>query len=295
MGVNYNDSRLTQVEKDKQKALSNVDETYGKMIENSDQYYDNLIKQQEQNAQIQSEQQQAQTDFAISQIEQQKQQSEKDYIKEQSSAYVDWKKQSNEYGAEAEKMAASGLSRSGYSETSQVNMYNTYQNRLSAASDAYNQIVQNYNNSITSARLQNDAILAEIMANSQEKQLQLMLEQFEYKNALILQREETKMTWDNVFHTRYLEVLDQIMAEAELAERQRQYNLNHELAQREFEYQKQMDRYQMEQARQESQGLLWGSPDPLDVVNYAINAVNSVKNSVGRKDEKDGGFFNGFF
>lgn len=295
MGVNYNDSRLTQVEKDKQKALSNVDETYGKMIENSDQYYDNLIKQQEQNAQIQSEQQQDQTDFAISQIEQQKQQSEKDYIKEQSSAYVDWKKQSNEYGAEAEKMAASGLSRSGYSETSQVNMYNTYQNRLSAASDAYNQIVQNYNNSITSARLQNDAILAEIMANSQEKQLQLMLEQFEYKNALILQREETKMTWDNVFHTRYLEVLDQIMAEAELAERQRQYNLNHELAQREFEHQKQMDRYQMEQARQESQGLLWGSPDPLDVVNYAINAVNSVKNSVGRKDEKDGGFFNGFF
>lgn len=41
--------------------------------------------------------------------------------------YQDYKKQSNPYGANAEQLASQGLANSGYVESSQVAMYNTYQ------------------------------------------------------------------------------------------------------------------------------------------------------------------------
>ena len=111
--INYNDERFQTVESEKNAALNEVDVTYGNMIGESDKYYQAQIDASKEWADKQSQLQQEKTDFAIQEIEQQKAQEKKDYIKEQSGAYVDWQKQSNEYGAVAEQQASAGLTKSG--------------------------------------------------------------------------------------------------------------------------------------------------------------------------------------
>lgn len=117
-----------------------------------------------------------QTDFSIQQIEQQKAQASKDYVKEQSGAYADWQKQSNPYGANAEAMASNGMQNSGYSETSQVSMYNQYQARVTAAREAYQKIIIDYDNQMTAARMQNNATIAQIAYEGLQKRLEVMMQ-----------------------------------------------------------------------------------------------------------------------
>jgi len=227
--VNYEDKRFSQVEGDKQQALSELEQTYGGMIGESDKYYQAQIDASKQWADKQSQLQQEQTDFTIQQIEQQKDQAHKDYTKEQSGAYVDWQKQSNQFGTEAERMAAAGMTGTGFSESSQVGMYNAYQNRVASARESYNQAVLNYNNAIKDARLQNNSVLAEIAYQSLQQQLELSLQGFQYKNQLILDQANKKVELENTYYNRYLDVLNQINTENAMAEDQRQFNLNYEM------------------------------------------------------------------
>lgn len=208
--INYDDERLTAVENERQDALNENEQLYSGMISDADKYYQDQIQASKDWADTQTQLQQENTDFAIAQIEQQKEQAQKDYTKEQSGAYVDWQKQSNRYGANAEQMAAAGMSGTGYSESSQVSMYNTYQNRVSTARESYNQAVLNYNNSIKEAQLQNNSILAEIAYQALQQQLELSLEGFQYKNQLVLDQANRKTELDNIYHQRYQDVLDQI-------------------------------------------------------------------------------------
>ena len=258
--INYNDQRFQDVEAGKKAALNEVDVTYGQMIGDSDKYYQAQIDASKQWAETQKQQQQEQTDFAIEKIEQEKEQAKKDYTKEQSGAYVDWQKQSDQYGANAEQMAAQGLQDTGYSESSQVSMFNTYQNRVVAAREAYTLAVQNYNNAITEARLQNNAALAEIAYQALQQQLELSLQGFQYKNQLIIEKANQKRAVENEYYGRYQDVLAQMNTEnalaeqvrqynaslaeekrqhdANLAEEKRQYDLNRSLEVQKFEYQK---------------------------------------------------------
>lgn len=227
--INYKDERFQQVETDKQQALTELENTYGGMINNSDKYYQEQIDASKNWAAEQQKNQQAQTDFAIEQIEQQKDQATKDYTKEQSGAYVDWQKESNKYGANAEELAAGGLVNTGYGESSQVRMYNTYQNRVATARESYNLAIMNYNNSIKDAQLQNNSLLAEIAYNALQQQLELSLQGFQYKNQLLLEQANKKTELDSIYHQRYQDVLDQINKENALAEEVRQYNQNYQL------------------------------------------------------------------
>jgi hypothetical protein len=231
--INHDDKRFAEVEADKKAALNEADVTYGNMISNSDKYYQSQIDASKQWAEKQSQLQQEQTDFAIEKIEQEKAQAKKDYTKEQSGAYVDWQKQSDPYGANAERVASAGLAGSGYSESSQVSMYNTYQNRITAARESYNQAVLGYNNAITEARLQNNSILAEIAYTTLQQQLELSLQGFQYKNQLIIEKSNKKTQLNSEYYARYQDVLKQINTENALAEEVRQYNatLSHQQAQ----------------------------------------------------------------
>ena len=224
VNVNYEDERFTKVEDAKQEALTNLEQTYGGMINESDKHFQSQIDASKQFADKQSQLQQEQTDFAIEQVEQQKEQAKKDYIKEQSGAYVDWQKQSAKHGVEAEKMASAGLTGTGYSESSQVGMYNTYQNRVAVAREAYNRAVLNYDNAIKDARLQNSAKLAEIAFNALQQQLELSLQGFQYKNSLILEQASKKTELDQIHYQRYQDVLQQINTENAMAEEIRRYN-----------------------------------------------------------------------
>ena len=218
------DERITQNEAQKNAALNELEKTYGNMISESDAYYKAQIDAAKEWADTQSRLQQERTDHTISVIEQEKENTTKDYKKEQSGAYVDWQKESNRYGANAEYMAANGLAGSGYSESSQVSVYNTYQNRYATARESWTRAIQNYNNQITEAKLQNSAVLAEIAYQALQTELQLSLEGFQYKSQLQLDLVAQKQNVDNSYWGRYTDILDQINNERNFAEQQRQFN-----------------------------------------------------------------------
>ncbi len=224
--VDYNDKRFAEVETDKGKALTDLENTYAGMISDSDIYFQAQIDASKDWADKQAQIQSEQTDLAIEKIEQQKDQAKKDYLKEQAGAYADWQKQSNPYGANAEQMASAGMENTGYRESAQVSLYNTYQNRVATARESYNNAVLNYNNAIKDARLQNSSVLAEIAYNSLRQQLELSLEGFQYKNNLILDKAAKKTELENTYYSRYQDVLQQINTENALAEEVRQYNEN---------------------------------------------------------------------
>lgn len=224
MAIDYNDERFGQVQAEKEATMGKVNDTYNGMINSTDSYYNDLKQATEDYEQKQTELQQARTDQMIKEINQNKEQAEKDYLKEQKASYADYAKQTNEYGVNSEQMASAGLSGSGYSESSRVSMYNTYQNRYAIARESYNQAVQNYNNQIAQAELNNNSALAEIAFNSLQKQLELALEGFQYKNTLLTTKLNTELEVDNNYYTRYQDVVNQINTENALAEQIRQYN-----------------------------------------------------------------------
>lgn len=221
------DSRLTEIEQDREEQLNEIDQQYGEMISNSQQYYDQQIEASKQYAEQQQQIQQEKNDFELQQIQQQKDEAQQAHIKEQSGAYADWQKQSNRYGVNAEQMAAAGLSRTGFSESAQVSMYNAYQNRVATAQAALTKANTAYDNAMTNARLQNNALLAEIAAQAYREQAELALQAFQYENSLLMQQESEKRAWTGIFDTRYAQMLDQINTERALAEQQRQANLAH--------------------------------------------------------------------
>ena len=248
--INYDDKRFDAVKTEETQQLTELEQTYNGMIGSSDKFYQDQIDASNAWADKQSQLQQEQTDFTIEQIEQQKAQAQKDYTKEQAGAYVDWRKQSNEYGTEAEKMASAGLTNTGFSESSQVSMYNTYQNRVATARESFNQAVLNYNNAIKDARLQNNAALAEIAANALQTQLELSLQGFQYKNQLILDLSDKKMQTKQFYAQQWQNVLDQMNKEIDRQWQTDQNELERQWksaeAQLDREHQSERDRLQRE-------------------------------------------------
>lgn len=233
--IDYNDKRFTQVENEKKAALSENEKIYNDMIDQSDKHYQTQIDAVEDWGDKQAQLQQEQTDFAIEKIEQQKEQAEKDYLKEQSGAYVDYKKESDKYGVKAEEMAASGLENTGYSESSQVAIFKTYQNRVAVARESITQAKLEYDNMMKEARLQNSSALAEIAYNTLQTKLELSLEGFQYKNSLVMQKADKAAEIDDRYEARRQSVLDQINTENALAEEVRQYNASLAEEKRQFD------------------------------------------------------------
>lgn len=224
MAINYNDSRFTELEKDKNAALDQSNSTYDNLIKDSGGYYDNLINQSKEWADKQADIQNQQTEFAIDKIEQQKDKAEKDYTKEQKGAYQDYMKQSNAYGSNMQAAGQKGLGGSGWSETIQAGFYNTYQNRYAQARESYNTIVMNYDNNIKEAQLQNSSALATIYANAQKEQLELALQSFTVIKDLTLAKQDKYFAIDSEYNDRWRQIESQINTENALAEQIRQYN-----------------------------------------------------------------------
>ena len=290
--INYEDKRFQDVEAQKQEALTKNEQTYAGMIGQSDKFYQDQIDAVRDYEQTQTKLQQEQTDFTIEQIEQQKEQTKKDYMKEQSGAYTDWQKQSNQYGANAEQMAASGLTNTGYSESSQVSMYNTYQNRVATARESYQNAVRDYDNAITQARLQNNSVLAEIAYNSLQSRLELSLQGFQYKNQLILDQANKELEIDNTYYGRYQDVLNQMNTENALAEQIRQYDTSLAEQKRQFdvslaEEQRQFNANLAEEQRQYNQTYALKQQEEAATPNIQKDGNNLKEDIMGAKEQND--------
>jgi hypothetical protein len=239
--VDRNDERLQQYDNTKNNLINEAQANYNKVSSGAEQKYNELIQASKDYGQQQAEITQAKTDQTIKEINQNKDFAEKDYIKEQKGAYTDYARQTNAYGTNAEIQASAGLAGSGYSESSRVNMYNTYQNRYATARDTFNRAIVAYDNQIAQAQLQNNALLAEIAYQSLQTQLQLALEGFQYQNELLnnllSQKLNISSTYDSLWQSQYNTLLGEAQFNEQMAyqrERdavadaqwQQQYNLS---------------------------------------------------------------------
>ncbi len=282
--INYDDERFNTVESEKQAALTNVNNTYNNMINQSDKYYQDQMNAVKDYANTQSQLQQENTNFTIEQIEQQKQQAEKDYTKEQKASYVDWQKQSNQYGANAEQMAASGLANTGYSESSQVSMYNQYQGRVATARESYNQAVLNYNNNIKEAQLANNSKLAEIAYNALQTQLELSLQGFQYKNELINTQLQQQQATEDRYYSRWQDVLNQMNQENQFAESVRQYEQNYKEQVRQYN---QSYKLQQQQFEEEKKQFQLSYNQQIKEFNESIRQFNTEIERLKKKDAQE--------
>lgn len=248
--VNYDDKRFQEVENQEATALREVKGTYDNMINQSQGFYQQQIDASKEWANTQSELQQAQTDFAIEKVEQAKDQAEKQYTREQKGAYTDYQKATNQYGANAEQLAAQGLNQTGYSESTRTNAYNTYQNRYMTARESYNQAILNYDNSIKEAQLANNSALATIAYEALQQQLELSLQGFQYKNQLLLQKVDAVNQTKDRYYQRWQNVQQQINTENALAEQVRQYNES--LAEQRRQYNETMAFNKQKQAQEQA-------------------------------------------
>lgn len=270
--INYDDQRFKDVENEKNAQMSQMNNAYNEMINSSDKYYQDQKDALEDYKNQQTDLQNQQTQLTIDQINQQKDQAHKDYLKEQKGSYVDWQKQSNQYGANAESMASQGLTGTGFSESSQVSMYNTYQNRVSVARDTFSKAILTYDNSIKEAQLQNSSKLAEIAYNALQKSLELSLQGFQYKNTLIEAQINKQQEIDNTYYQRWQNVQQQINTENQLAENVRQYN--EEMAYKQAQLEEAKRQAAQEQAN-------WEKEYALALKEYNLSAQKAKASSSG--------------
>ena len=107
----------------------------------------------------------ASTNQAITELNQGKARVDADLTKEGKSAYTDYIKSINPYGAGAENQAKQGLGSTGYAETTKMRNYNNMQNRIATARSTAEQNKQAYDNQIAQARLSQNSDLAELAYN----------------------------------------------------------------------------------------------------------------------------------
>lgn len=293
--INYEDERFKNVETEKQAAIDESTKVYDNMIGEADKYYQDQINAAKDYANTQQKLQQQNTDFAIEQVNQQKEQAQKDYIKEQKGAYVDWQKESNRYGVNAEQQAASGLTGGGYSESSQVSMYNTYQNRVATARESYNRAVLNYDNAIKDAMLKNNSALAEIAYQALQTELELALSGFQYKNTLILEQAAKKQELEDTYYNRWQDVLSQINKENTLAEEVRQYNENLALQKAQIEEEKRRynESLKLQKSSRSYRGGGSGGSGSISKSSYAVNTAY-YQGGLNSDANKFGTFSNGY-
>lgn len=283
--INYDDPRFQQVDTEKNAAMTEMDNTYQGIIDNVDSQYQGLQDALKQNAETQKQNQQANTDFTIQKIEQQKDQTRQDYLKEQSGAYKDYVKQSDQYGVNAEQMAASGMMNTGYSESSQVAMYNQYQNRVATAREVLSQAILNYDNNIKEAMLQNNSILAEIEANAALESAKLALEGFQYKNNLVLEQANKKIELDNIYYNRWQDVLTQMNTENAMRFEADQAELNrqHDFKIQEIEQAHDLKIQQLDQAFEEKMAKV----EQDYKIAYLNAQTEKEKELIDKQHEKD--------
>ena len=154
--------RYEQVEQDKNAALKENEQLYGQIKQDTDKYYTAQVDAAKQWADKQTEIQNQQNALTQEKLQQQKDKAEEGYQKEQQGAYIDWQKQSDRHGVQAEQAAAGGVQNSGFAESTLAGYYNTYQNRVATARQTYQDAVFAYDNAMKEAALRNSAALAEI-------------------------------------------------------------------------------------------------------------------------------------
>lgn len=189
--------------------------------------YANNINQQNdllnQSEQIQNEQINANTQQTLAEIERQRGYSQQDFNKEAKGAYQDYQKLINPYGVQAENIFSNGLGNSGYSETSKLNAYNTYQNRYATAKESTDRLMEDFNNQMTQAQLEGNREKAQVALTKLQNQMDNLWQQMSIDMDIVGKK---------VNYNQWLDEFNYQKQQDEIA---------NAFAREQFEYQKQQD------------------------------------------------------
>lgn len=276
--VNYDDKRFKDVENEKQSELNKYNETYDNLINERNNFTKEQQDMVDRWENTQKDVANKNLEYQKDLIEQQRKKSEQAYQNEAKASYIDYQKEVDKYGVSRENVVNNGLSNSGYAESSKVDMYNTYQNRLGTARKSMQDAGIEFDNAIRQAQLSNDEKLAQNALKALQDKLNIALEGFNYKT----EQENNRLNWNNTinnnYYNRYKDVESQINYENETAEKIRQYNEN-------MAFQKEQQR--LEQQRWEQQMAYQREQDA--IANAQKWASINASYSSGGSSLSDGG------
>lgn len=148
--------------------IDNITKRQNEMLDNSLQQQRDIINKQ--------------TDLNVAELERNKQEIDKDANKTNQALYTEYRKASNPYGANAENLASKGLGNSGYAETTQTNLYNTYQRNISDTLNKARDLKSDFDFQISKARQTGDITLAQNSLQIYNQKMQLLAQEYDMRN-----------------------------------------------------------------------------------------------------------------
>lgn len=171
-----------------------------------------------------------QTQMNIDEIERNKTEIDEQAKKTNQGLYTEYKKASNPYGVNAEATYARGLGNSGYAETTQTNLYNTYQKNVTNTISNAQKLKSDFDFQISQARQNGDITLAQNALQIYMQKMQLLTQEYELRN----NREQ-------YLYQKEQDALAQSNWEKEYAYQQERDSISDQQWQQSFDYQKQRD------------------------------------------------------
>ena len=223
-------TRVNNVYNEREKALAANNSMYEGLINQAGQMRDQQNAYLAQQESIQNENLDKQLAYQQGIINQQKEEAAQNKRVEENKALNDYTAYTNPYGVQNERLFAAGLGKSGVSETSKLGAYTTYQNRVATGAAAYQKAIQNYDNTMNQAILNNDVQKAQNALN--KLKLELQNNQDYYSNVASLSENKLKnqQSITNSYLDQYNTVYSQILKEQQQAEAARQWQQEYNLA-----------------------------------------------------------------
>ena len=147
-----------------------------------------------------------QTQMNIDALQRQKDEVDKDATKTNKALYTEYRKASNSYGANAEQLASRGLGNSGYAETTQTNLYNTYQKNVTDTLNNARNLKSDFDFQMSQARQSGDIAMAQNALEIYNQKLQLLTQNYELRNnreQFLYQQQRDKVSdnqWNQTFN-----------------------------------------------------------------------------------------------
>lgn len=123
-----------------------------------------------------------QTQMNVDALEKNKAEVDQQADKVNQGLYTEYKKATNPYGVNAEQLYAKGLGNSGYAETTQTNLYNTYQKNVTDTVNNAQKLKADFDFQISQARQNGDITLAQNALQIYMQKMQLLTQEYELRN-----------------------------------------------------------------------------------------------------------------
>lgn len=216
-------TRVKNNENARKNALAESNKVYEQAIANTNQVLNKNNEYADQYLKKNSEMLDAQTNLDINKIEQQKVKTEDNYNKSAKTANKSYIDSTNRYGIEAELRAQNGLNSGGYVGMKNLVKFEENQKALGEARANANQTIQELNNQISQAKIENSSKKAEYSLEVAKMKLDAQVEQMQKQSELMLGQLESKQNLNQNYDSLYMQIVDQINAEKDREENKRQF------------------------------------------------------------------------